>query len=116
VGSRFRGRRVRMSGRDAERTALLNLAQHLREAVFDIPAESKLARTFGRYGSRFAAQADAYPGSAEYGGNGLASLERDLNEDNHARAAVHLEAARACLSRSDALYGALDRVLALWEA
>lgn len=37
----------------AEREALCNLAKHLREAVLELPSESRLARSFVRHASKF---------------------------------------------------------------
>jgi hypothetical protein len=38
---------------EAERRALRNLAEHLREAVRDLPSQSQLARSFARHAANF---------------------------------------------------------------
>jgi hypothetical protein len=85
----------------AEQQAMRNLAEYLRDAVLEMPSESKLARAFVRHASNFESRAGA-------GTMVLGNLERDLEQDERGEAAEHLRAALACLSPTDRLYRSLE--------
>lgn len=65
---------------EAERHALRNLADHLRAAVLDMPAESRLARAFARHAAKF--ERWAHSGKpATMGKLEFDSMDRDIQAD-----------------------------------
>lgn len=66
--------------READQRALQNLAEHLREAVRDMPSESKLALAFVRYARKFEMWANDGVHGDIWGMSSLHGLEREAGE------------------------------------
>jgi hypothetical protein len=73
--------RLEAEQRAAEANALHDLADHLREAVIDLPATSRVAQSFAKAAREFDRWAQHHPSAATMGSIEISSLQRDIGSE-----------------------------------
>jgi hypothetical protein len=95
----------------AERQVLRALAEHLRQAVLELPSESRLARSFVRHAAKFDMAASG-SGADLWG---TLELEKMVREEGRAGAADLLWAAAEMLDPDDPLGEPMRKIARLTE-